>query len=111
MQRSKLSLKIACLLLQMFQLVSHSADLLVRIAMQYRAFGKLTSQEFVSYTIYCAFFPGRMCSSQICANGGKCVLTTGVGGYRCECLAGWRGENCTEGEKLRHTDNHGMFSN
>ncbi|KAK3569009.1 hypothetical protein QTP86_021583 [Hemibagrus guttatus] len=38
--------------------------------------------------------PGHMCRPQICANGGKCVLT--LGGYRCECLPAWKGENCTE---------------
>ncbi|GAA6085998.1 protein HEG [Tachysurus ichikawai] len=38
--------------------------------------------------------PDHICRSQVCANGGKCVLT--LDGYRCECLPAWRGENCTE---------------
>ncbi|KAM9487074.1 protein HEG [Clarias gariepinus] len=38
--------------------------------------------------------PGHMCKPQMCGNGGKCVLMSV--GYRCECLPGWRGENCRE---------------
>ncbi|KAI5628082.1 protein HEG precursor, partial [Silurus asotus] len=54
-----------------------------------------TTPGVFSQAIYaCNCLKDHMCRHHICANGGKCVLTSD--GYRCDCLPAWRGENCTE---------------
>ncbi|XP_053483266.1 protein HEG [Ictalurus furcatus] len=58
--------------------------------------GKRTETEATTsqMPVKISLTPGHMCRPQICANGGECVPT--LGGYRCNCLPAWRGENCTE---------------
>lgn len=39
--------------------------------------------------------PTNLCTVNVCQNGATCISTPG-GGYRCLCLNGWKGQNCTE---------------
>ncbi|KAF4087173.1 hypothetical protein AMELA_G00092150 [Ameiurus melas] len=58
--------------------------------------GKRTETEATTsqMPVKISLTPGHMCRPQMCANGGECVPT--LGGYKCNCLPAWRGENCTE---------------
>ena len=43
---------------------------------------------------------GQLCTATPCANGGTCLET---GGSRtCDCVAGYKGQNCETGGTLLH---------